>query len=132
MRLDLEPIRSVAKPKHKRKSRKRADRGKFTDPIRKKIKEHFQHTCQECGGRGHHCHHVKPKGSGVGRGVFTNGLLLCKRCHDAIHNELDQTRLKYWQNVFKEQYGIHYFRDKEDLERISWERRKRVEDLYDE
>lgn len=114
--LSQQPVRSIAKPQHKRRVKHRADRGKFSETVRKKIKKHFDDICQECGGIGIHIHHVRPKGSGTGRGVFTNGLLLCKGCHDAIHAELDQTRLKYWQQEFTRLYGLDYYKDQQDLE----------------
>lgn len=113
--LSQQPVRAVEKPQYKRRGRKRADRGKFPESVRNKIKRHFRGACQECGGIGVHIHHVKPKGSGKGRGVFTNGLLLCNDCHHAIHAELEQKRLKYWQRVFEEKYGSNYYKDQEDL-----------------
>ncbi|KYG28153.1 HNH endonuclease [Alkalihalobacillus trypoxylicola] len=122
MRLDLEPVRSVAKPNHKRQSKLRAQRGKFPNAVRAEIKKHFQDTCQECGGKGIHIHHVQPKGSGVGRGVFTNGLLLCNKCHRWIHDEPSQKRLKYWQEVFRKKHGPNYYKDYEDLKREAWEK----------
>jgi len=103
----------VPKPNYKRFKEKRANRGKFTTKVRNQIKERFKHKCQECGCKGIHIHHVKPKGSGVGRGVFSNGLLLCVLCHNAIHN--DQAKLKYWQNIFRLDYGVNYYKDREDL-----------------
>jgi len=105
----------VPKPNYKRFKEKRANRGKFTTKVRNQIKEHYQHACQECGCKGIHIHHVKPKGSGVGRGVFSNGLLLCVLCHNAIHSESSQVRLKYWQKIYKTSYGINYYKDREDL-----------------
>ena len=103
----------VPKPKYKRFKPKRCERGKFSEKVRNQIKEHYQHACQECGCKGIHIHHVKPKGSGVGRGTFSNGLLLCVLCHNATHN--DQAKLKYWQNIFRLDYGINYYKDREDL-----------------
>lgn len=118
-RLDLEPIRSVAKPKHKRKSRKRAERGKFSKMIRDEIKEECTGLCQECFSRGCHLHHVMPKSRG-GRGIKTNALLLCNDCHKRVH--ADNARLKHWIEVYRERYGKNFYKDKEDLEREAWER----------
>ena len=103
------------KPNYKRFKEKTVNRGKFPTKVRNQIKEHYQHACQECGCKGIHIHHVKPKGSGVGRGVFSNGLLLCVLCHNSIHNEQSQIRLKYWQKIYKTSYGINYYKDREDL-----------------
>lgn len=119
MRLDLEPIRSVAKPKHKRKSKKLAERGKFSKMIRDEIKEEFNNQCQECGKKGHHLHHVFPKGRG-GRGVKTNALLLCNACHKDIH--ADNNKLKHWISVYKKKHGPNFYKDKEDLEREAWDK----------
>lgn len=91
--LSQQPVRSIAKPKHKRRARHRVNRGKFSQMTRVVIKEYYEDTCQECGQLGEHIHHVKPKGSGNGRGVFTNGLLLCNDCHMKIHAELSKRGL---------------------------------------
>jgi HNH endonuclease len=111
----------VDKPVYKRYKPKRADRGKFSEKVRIQIKDHFNRTCQGCGiQREHlHIHHVMPKGSGVGRGVFTNGLLVCNPCHRKIHDEKDQTLLKFWQDVFRKKYGVNYFRDTQDLKEMA-------------
>lgn len=103
----------VDKPSHKRRVKKRADRTKFSKMVRDAVKEHFNHTCQMCGGKGIHCHHVQPKGSGVGRGVFTNALLLCNNCHKQVH--ADDALLRHWKEVFRKKYGPLYFMDAEDL-----------------
>lgn len=103
----------VPKPVHKRRVDKRVDRNKFTKHVRDQIKDHFEDTCQMCGGRGCHIHHVQPKGSGKGRGVFTNGLLLCNDCHKKVHG--DDKLLRYWKEVFRKKYGPLYFMDEEDI-----------------
>lgn len=110
MGLDFYP---VPKPHHKRRAPKRGDRNKFPKPIRDKIRAIFEDTCQECGGKGIHIHHVCFRSQG-GRGVFTNGLLLCNDCHKRIH--LDNERAMFWKKVFKKKYGSLYYMDKEDLE----------------
>lgn len=116
--LSQQPVRSITKPKHKRRARHRVNRGKFPEVIRKQIKDHFDNRCQECGRLGEHIHHVKPKGSGSGRGVFTNGLLLCNNCHMQIHAELSQERLKHWQKLFESMHGPTYYMDAEDLKAL--------------
>jgi hypothetical protein len=93
--------------------KKKGDRGKFSKMVRDEIKKHYDNTCQECGGKGLHIHHVCFR-SQSGRGVFSNGLLLCNNCHKRIH--LDNDRALYWREVFKKQYGPLYYMDKEDLE----------------
>lgn len=120
----------VPKPSHKRRVDKRVDRNKFTKRVRDQIKEHFEDTCQMCGGKGHHCHHVQPKGSGKGRGVFTNGLLLCNDCHKKVH--LDDNLLRHWKEVFKKKYGPDYYKDEEDLNREYQDKKlKEFQSSYD-
>ncbi len=102
----------VPKPTYKRKAAKRGDRNKFSKYVRDQIKDHFEDTCQMCLGRGIHIHHVKFRSQG-GRGVFSNGLLLCNSCHKLIH--LNNELAKHWREVFKKKYGPLYFMDAEDL-----------------
>lgn len=113
MTFDYNP---APKPKFKRGKQKRSKRGEFSKEVRDQIKERFDNTCQECGVQGDnlHIHHVKPKGSGIGRGLFSNGLLLCFACHRKVHD--DPERLKYWQDKFTEWHGENYYKDKRDLE----------------
>jgi hypothetical protein len=103
----------VPKPRHNRRVKKRGDRSKFSKMVRDAVKEHFNDTCQVCGGKGIHCHHVEPRGSGKGRGVFTNCLLVCNSCHKKIH--ADDKLLRYWKEVYRKKYGPLYFMDSEDL-----------------
>ncbi|SDI15132.1 HNH endonuclease [Alteribacillus persepolensis] len=97
-----------------RKKRKRGDRNEFSAKVRKEIKDYFNHECQMCYGPGETIHHVHLRAQS-GRGVFTNGLLLCHRCHQYLHD--NPKELKKWQNRFREWYGKSYFKDKQDLER---------------
>lgn len=104
----------VAKPNHKRRVKKRADRSKFSKMVRDQVKEHFNNQCANCGNRAVHCHHVMPR-SRSGRNVFTNALLLCNDCHKEVH--ANNGLLKFWINVHKKKYGKNFFKDKQDLER---------------
>ena len=81
--------------------------------VRDAVKEHFDNTCQVCGGKGIHLHHVQPKAAGIGRGVFTNALLVCNKCHKQIH--ADDKLLRHWKKVFRKKYGALYFMDDDDL-----------------
>jgi hypothetical protein len=105
-------FRPCPKPNHKRRVKKRGDRTKFSNMVRDKVKEAFDNTCQECGGKGIHLHHVKFRSEG-GKGVFTNALLLCNSCHKRIH--LDNERAQYWKEAFKKKHGPLYFMDADDL-----------------
>lgn len=106
-------LNPVPKPQHKRRVAKRGDRNKFSKYVRDQVKDHFENTCQMCGGKGHHVHHVQPKGSGKGRGVFTNALLLCNGCHRKVHD--DDSLLRYWKEEYRNKYGPLYFMDEEDI-----------------
>lgn len=107
-------IPAVPKPTSKRYKPKRVDRGKFSPKIRETIIKQFNGLCGECRSRGVHIHHIKLKGSGKGRGVVTNGLLLCLICHNKIHKNADM--MKKWQDWAIEQYGEDYYMDKWDKE----------------
>ena len=101
------------KPNHCRRIPKRVDRTKFDNKTRKKIFQRDDGKCRSCGSPGTQIHHVKPRGSGQGKGIFTNGVLLCNRCHRRCHE--DPEILRAWQHTFELEYGKDYFRDKYDL-----------------
>lgn len=103
----------VPKPVHKRRIPKRGERGKFDAKTRQKIWERDQGLCQQCFRRGEAIHHVMPKSSGKGRGVFTNGLVLCNDCHTEIHKSYEL--LEYWINVFTDRYGPDFYKDEYDV-----------------
>jgi hypothetical protein len=112
--------------KENRRVDKRGDRGKFSKMVRDKVKEHFDDTCQMCFGKGIHLHHVQPKAGGIGRGVFTNALLLCNKCHRKVHDNDDI--LRHWKEVFRKKYGPLYFMDDEDLKQKYRNQELRKED----
>jgi hypothetical protein len=109
--MDLE-FRPIPKPSHNRRVKKRGDRNKFTKYVRDQVKEHFNHTCQECGCKGIHIHHVCFRSQG-GRGVFSNALLVCNKCHKHIHESHE--RAMYWKEVYRKKHGPLYFMDEDDL-----------------
>jgi hypothetical protein len=113
MDIEFHPYSKESQLKHKRRVKERGERGKFSKYVRDQVKEHFKNTCQMCGKHGIHVHHVMPKGSGIGRGVFTNALLLCNSCHKQVH--LDDALLRHWKEVFRKRYGPLYFMDEDDL-----------------
>lgn len=104
-------IRPVPKPTFKRSKPTRKQRNNFSREVREKIYERDEGKCQECFRIGTEIHHVKFRSQG-GRGVVTNGLLLCADCHRKIH----QVRkfAKKWQEVFEERYGQDYYKDEWD------------------
>jgi 5-methylcytosine-specific restriction endonuclease McrA len=104
---------AVPKPIHKRRVPKRLNRGKFSRETRDRIFDRDEGLCRACGALGTQIHHVKPKGSGRGRGVYSNGLLVCNACHDQIHKNNDL--LTSWQRTFEMIYGPRFFKDEYDL-----------------
>lgn len=110
---EFSPYPKSKQLKENRRAKHRGDRSKFSKFIRDEVKKHFDNTCQMCGGHGLHVHHVMPRGSGVGRGVFTNALLLCNECHKKVH--ADDSLLRYWKKVYRKRYGPLYFMDADDL-----------------
>jgi 5-methylcytosine-specific restriction endonuclease McrA len=104
---------AVPKPKFRRRIPKRVDRGKFSRDTRQKILLRDDGMCQQCGGIGTQVHHVVPKGSGKGRGVYKNGLTVCQPCHTQIHKDNDL--LEYWIDVFTDRYGYGFWKDEFDL-----------------
>jgi hypothetical protein len=105
--------RPCPKPSHSRRVKERGDRGKFSKMVRDEVKKHFNNQCQICLGKGIHLHHVMPKGSGIGRGIYTNALLLCNSCHKQVH--ADDKLLRHWKEVYRKEYGPLYFMDADDL-----------------
>lgn len=100
---------AIPKPNHKRRVPKRSKRTEFSKQTRERIKERDNGECQQCGAPGTQIHHVKPRGSGQGKGVYTNGLLLCTRCHQHCHDNPEI--LAAWQDTFESRYGPDYFCD---------------------
>ncbi len=97
-------------PKNPYKKRKptRKQRGAFSTKTRQEILDRDDGLCRVCKGVASQIHHVKFK-SGGGRGIFTNGLSCCQKCHAEIHNSGNKT--KFWQGVFAEMYGLDYYKD---------------------
>ena len=105
-------FRPVPKPKFKRRVPTRKQRGRFSKKVREQILKDENYQCQSCGRRATQIHHVKPKGSGNGRGVYTNGMAVCNSCHTKIHDDNDL--LRYWQRLYESEYGPDYYKDRWD------------------
>jgi len=99
------------KPVHRRRKPTRRERGSFNKVTRDKIIDRDDGLCRVCKGLGTQHHHVMPKSRG-GRGVFTNGLLVCQSCHADIHAHND--KLEHWQRQFEIAYGSDYYKDEWD------------------
>ena len=101
----------VPKPSHKRRVPKQSKRNEFSSKVRKEILNRDNGQCQMCLGKGEEIHHVFLKSRG-GRGVFTNGLSLCHKCHRNVHN--DNGLIDYWIDVFTDRYGHGFWMDEYD------------------
>src|SRR5699024_279301 len=110
----MEKLRPVPKPNHKRRKPTRRKRGAFDKDTRDQIIDRDDELCRVCKSLGRQIHHVKPKGSSKGRGVFTNGMLVCNDCHADIHRYND--KLVHWQRQFEIMYGADYYKDDWDKE----------------
>lgn len=104
-------IRAVPKPRHVRRIPTKAKRGNFSKDTRQKILLRDNGLCRVCGRIATQIHHVHPR-SRSGRGVYTNGMSTCNSCHMEIHRDND--KLRYWQNVFRKEYGERYYEDEWD------------------
>lgn len=107
-------FRPVPKPKHKRRKPTRRKRGQFSKETAQAIIERDEGLCRVCKKEGTQIHHVMPKGSGKGRGVFTNGMLVCQPCHTEIHQ--DGNKLQFWKDAFSQMYGNDFYKDDWDEE----------------
>lgn len=101
------------KPNFQKTKKNKKDRSEFPPEVREQIVEHYGGYCGRCGRRGEHIHHIKSKGSG-GRGVYTNGILLCAGCHTKIH--MDGDMMKYYKDKFEKLHGPNYYMDEIDKE----------------
>ena len=102
----------VPKVKYKRRKPTRKQRGQFDQKTRDAIVNRDEGLCRVCKKPGEQIHHCRFKSQG-GRGVYTNGLLVCQSCHSDIH--MDNNKARFWQRVFEKYYGPDYFRDRWDL-----------------
>lgn len=104
-------LRPVPKPVRKRSKPTRKQRNNFSQKVRQEIYERDNGLCQECGRPGTEIHHCVFRSQG-GRGVFTNGVLLCSDCHRKVH-QLRELAEK-WRNIMEERYGPDYYKDEWD------------------
>lgn len=102
----------VPKPNHNRRVRKKKDRGEFPPDVRERIVRDQNGQCQICGRPTTYIHHIKPRGRG-GRGVYTNGLLVCNNCHNPkIHDR--PGGVEYWISVWESKHGPDFWKDEND------------------
>jgi 5-methylcytosine-specific restriction endonuclease McrA len=98
-----QPAYSVPKPNFKRRTPRRAARGKFSDKTRQAILERDNGCCVRCGTSQNLesvPHHILFK-SQMGRGTVDNGVTICCSCHreahkyDSVRRWFEEYRLKY-------------------------------------
>jgi len=104
-------LRPVPKNPYRKRKPTRRNRNNFSKKVREAIYERDKGLCQECGRPGTEVHHCVFRSAG-GRGVFTNGVLLCSRCHMKVHQV--KSLADKWRNVMKERYGDGYWKDEWD------------------
>ena len=107
----METFIPVPKPNYKRRVPKQSKRNEFSALTRKRIKERDR-VCKGCGGKGTQIHHVMPR-SQSGRGVESNGMLVCHECHKMFHDNPEL--MKGWQRIYSDRYGEGYYKDKWDV-----------------
>lgn len=76
------------KPSHKRRTPKRANRGRFSPQTIQRIGERDGWRCVRCGASNNLesvPHHIIFKSQG-GRGTEDNGVTVCRPCHDLAHS----------------------------------------------
>lgn len=103
--------RPVPKVTYKRRKPVRRKRNNFSKKVRDEILERDDYKCQQCGDVGTEIHHVKYRSRG-GRGVATNGVLLCAPCHSMVHQSADLTN--DWIRHFESMYGKDFYKDEWD------------------
>lgn len=109
----MEKVRAVPKVTYKRRKPKRSKRNAFSYKVKQQIYERDNGLCQQCGAPGTEIHHVKFRSQG-GRGVYSNGVLLCHSCHRKVHDNRELAL--QWQKHFESMYGKDYYKDEFDLE----------------
>lgn len=100
------------KPHHKSRAPRRSKRNEFSKKVREQIYERDDGLCRQCGRPGEEIHHVRYR-SHSGRGVFTNGLTLCHRCHQMVHDNPELAAA--WQDTFRAIYGPNFHKDEWDV-----------------
>lgn len=102
--------------RHRRRAKKRKQRGEFSKETIQAIWERDNYQCVNCGSAqlDSKPHHIKFKSQG-GRGVVSNGVSLCIKCHGNVHTGANTAFWRaYWERWAEGKYGEDYFLDEED------------------
>jgi 5-methylcytosine-specific restriction endonuclease McrA len=88
------------------------ERGDFPREVIKELIEEAGGRCQIClSSPDTTTHHVMPRAR-KGRGMKTNGLRCCYRCHDRVQTHEED--LQYWIQIYRQRYGEHFWFDEKD------------------
>lgn len=105
----------VPKPnKHKRKVPTQGQRGKFTPQTIQAIYSRSGGICEYCHSKkATDIHHVVSKAR-FGRNNFTNGIHICRDCHNQAHKneEVMQDMIR----IYEQKYGKNFYKDEWDLQ----------------
>lgn len=104
-------LKPVPKPSFNRRVPKQSARNRFSKKVSQQIYDRDNGKCRNCGDFGTEIHHVVFRSQG-GRGVFTNGLLVCQPCHAKIHQH--KILANKWVFLFEEYYGKEFYKDEWD------------------
>lgn len=96
------------KKTYKRRKPKHSSRNEFSKKTRQDIWDRENGACQCCGSQGEEIHHARFK-SQSGRGVYSNGILLCHDCHTETHENRELA--DYWREWCTGQWGEDYYKD---------------------
>lgn len=105
---------AVPKPKYRRRVPKQRKRGKFSDETIGIIRERSGGICEWCQSAppDEIPHHIRYKSQG-GRNGYTNGIDLCRKCHDEAHARKSVRRaMEQWAI---DRYGENYYKDEWDV-----------------
>jgi|SRR5699024_696191 len=103
----------VPKSTFKKRKPSLANRGRFSKKIIAQIINRDGGLCVICKAPAVDIHHVKYKSRG-GRGVFTNGICICRKCHDKAHSSAKET--ERLEQMMINKYGEDYYKDEYDKE----------------
>lgn len=98
----------VPKPQRKRFKPKRKKRGTFSAETKQRVYANQNGLCFLCNAAGGEFHHCRFK-SKLGRGVYTNCLLLCHKCHREVHQ--NRKLADSLREHMRDLHGADYYKD---------------------
>jgi HNH endonuclease len=118
MNLPFNPQPKVKKRHSKKPSM--ATRKKFPKHVVEEAIELWERLCANCRSKPpDDPHHIRFK-SDDGKGVLTNLLPVCRKCHEKIHREPELAQ--YWKDWAKKEHGFEYWMDEWDREAKKYEK----------